>query len=271
MKRCNLNIEYRDGKVDSFRLRIYITVLHEVIRSGGSIVLQIYSIIEGYEVRNWVIIASLWVNGILFLKSKIMILLWCQSLSDLGNIPRGRKFMQYIIVIFEIVWIAVTFLAILRSSKITALIVYAWVFLLNMFYTTALMRTDLVGDDEIIMNYCVTMNDYLCLISIRVFMVRKITYFCLEVFQILKIFGIIGVLAAIYVIDERPEAIVAICCDSVLALFLIIYACISCRDPLTNDIIDDESIRNEVSSQDKIKQDHSETQFKATEMKTQAQ
>ena len=169
--------EFKRGIKDKFLIRLYITVLHELIRSGGSIVLQIYSLVEGYRTHEAIMIISLILNLLLFLKGKLLILSWCHSMINPKSITTGRKILQYLIVICEIPCIVTSFLALLRFNRIVALIVYLSVFLMNVLYTLMLRVTGLNTDELHMKNYCITMHDYLCLVCIRIFMVRKLRNF----------------------------------------------------------------------------------------------
>jgi len=134
------DMEYRKGINDGIKIRFYITILHELIRSGGSLILQSYSLIEGTDIENYIIITSIVLNCILFVKCKLIIIYWLYNMIEKLNMNKLRKNLQVLLILFEPICIISTLLAMARFSKIWGMIAYAIILVYNVLYTTRITK-----------------------------------------------------------------------------------------------------------------------------------
>ncbi|CAI2365583.1 unnamed protein product [Moneuplotes crassus] len=136
---CHDN-EYKKEIKDSLRIRIYITLMHELIRSGGSVILQSYSLIEGTKAPDYLMIISITINAICFFKCKMI---YCyQSVKGIENLNGCRKFLQYCIIIVETGAILSSLISITRYGKFWGLLIYFIALIVNIYYTMKIENDD---------------------------------------------------------------------------------------------------------------------------------
>lgn len=243
------DLEFKNNTNEKFRMRLYVTFMYEMIKSGGSIVLQIYSLREGSEIAVVWVSISIFLNVILFVKTKISILYITYSLANMSYITPCRRVVQYCIAIFEVFWIASTFLTFCRFGKFTAMLLYWIVLGFNIFYTILLRRKinadgskaqeqpdlltkDLNTDEDKLKNFLITLHDFLWLVCIRTFLIRRVEYFIYDIVQNLKIAALVVLWILMYMYNNNVEGLIAGVANSILLTLQITYSWLTCIDPL---------------------------------------
>ncbi|CAI2366419.1 unnamed protein product [Moneuplotes crassus] len=264
--------EIRDGIKAKVKIRLYITMMHEFIRSGGSIILQSYSLREGHNINKYLMIASISINFICFLKYKIIYSLL--SIDSASHTSLWRKILHLTLMVVEVGAILSSLIAITRYDKILGILAYFSVIFINICYTCLIESQNekdhfnaqqkkkneeildkkvesegdksqgeisfvfkegkgIYKDNVVIMKECTIMiHDYMSLICIKALMIKSMANCMMELLQLVKISILIGFCLYIYICNEEIDALVSACLNLILVVLLIAYFFASAKEKL---------------------------------------